>query len=152
MDGKCMTPKEPVWLEQARSIALVGHAGQYDKSGGNYFDHTERVADMAPVDDYEGRAAAYLHDVLEDTEFTERMLRLAGIPMSVVDAVEALTHRNHEPNETYWNRVKLNDLALRVKLWDIDDNMDQARLAALDPETRERLTLKYTKARAILGG
>ena len=47
--------------------------------------------------------------------------------------------------------IRLNALALRVKLADIADNTDEARLAMLDEVTAARLRQKYAKARVLLG-
>ncbi len=42
-------------------------------------------------------------------------------------------------------------IALRVKLADIADNMDEERLALLDPQTANRLRRKYKQALKALG-
>ncbi len=72
-------------LEHARSFATIAHEGQMRKDGKNaYIVHPERVVKIlqkAGVVDKEVLAAAYLHDVLEDTpadisEFPERVQKL----------------------------------------------------------------------------
>jgi (p)ppGpp synthase/HD superfamily hydrolase len=72
-------------LEHARSFATIAHEGQIRKDGKNpYIVHPERVVKIlqnAGVVDKEVLAAAYLHDVLEDTkadisEFPERVQKL----------------------------------------------------------------------------
>ncbi|MDX6230901.1 MAG: hypothetical protein QOI76_4291, partial [Frankiales bacterium] len=95
-------------------------------------------------------AAAWLHDVLEDTRTTVTDLAAQGIPATVVAAVEALTRGNGEAPDDYYARVAANPLALKVKRADIADNADPERLAHLDPATRERLTAKYDHARVVL--
>lgn len=141
----------PDYVEQAAALAEIAHRGQFDKCGAPYFEHPTAVAEMLPEDDHEGRAAAYLHDILEDTEITSQILYWMGIPVSVIDAVEILTHKPFEPNETYWLRIRLNPLALRVKAADIAHNLDPKRLAKLDSMTASRLIRKYTRARDFLG-
>ncbi|MBI4157958.1 hypothetical protein HY502_03865, partial [Candidatus Woesebacteria bacterium] len=73
-----------------------------------------------------------------------------GFPKEIVDAVDALTKREGESDPQYLARVKENELARGVKLYDIEDNADPERLAKLDQETRERLTKKYRYARDFL--
>ena len=95
-------------------------------------------------------AAALLHDVLEDTSTTAADLVAAGIPHPVIDAVDAVTKRDGEPVETYFERVRANPWAVMVKTADNADNTDPVRVAELDAETRERLHNKYVRARALL--
>lgn len=73
-------------LSKARAFATVAHSGQMRKDGKSpYIVHPERVVKAlqeAGVTDQEILAAAYLHDVLEDTKetiegkFPERVVRL----------------------------------------------------------------------------
>jgi (p)ppGpp synthase/HD superfamily hydrolase len=141
-------------IHTARSIATVAHTGQVDKTGHPYIEHPTRVAErvvaLFPDAPPEVVAAALLHDVIEDTLVTETDLIAAGIPASVVEAVEAVTKREGEPVERYFARVRTNPWAVMVKTADIADNTDPARVAQLDPETRDRLHTKYTRARALL--
>lgn len=135
-------------IDRARLIAEKAHAGQVDKAGCPYIEHVARVADR--VEGGVEKAVAWLHDVLEDTILEAPDLRYKGMPEEVVQAVLALTHRPHEPRDVYYLRVKADRYALAVKLADIADNSDPARLAQLNDTTRERLTAKYAKARAEL--
>lgn len=87
-------------------------------------------------------AAAWLHDVCEDhPEYYSRMAEM--MPSEVIRAVDALD-RNIAGD--YYQRIGENYLALRVKLADIADNSDEARLSLLDPKTADRLRRKYKKA------
>lgn len=94
-------------------------------------------------------AAAWLHDVVEDTEITLADLEQT-FPPDVTAAVDALTRRSDETPAEYYARVRTVPLALTVKLADMADNSDPQRLAQLDAATRERLTAKYARARAQL--
>lgn len=132
----------------AATIAALAHKGQKDKLGKPYIDHPHWVANDAqrqglPV---EAIAAAWLHDVLEDTTLTGARLLELGIPASVVEIVEALTHPKSESNLEYYARVKKNPLALQVKLCDIRHNTDPGRMKALPEETATRLRTKYAIA------
>jgi len=61
-----------------------------------------------------------------------------------------LTKRGGESYEGYLERVKGNQLAVKVKRADIMDNMDVARFACIKPEDVVRLSKKYTAAWEML--
>lgn len=136
-------------VEQARDLAMSAHAGQVDKAGAPYAGHPERVAARLDGDEL-AQAAAWLHDVVEDTSVTLEQLSEAGFPPAVVAAVDAVTRRPGEASDTYYARVAGDALAVKIKRADIADNTDPARVAALDPATRERLAAKYEHALAVL--
>jgi (p)ppGpp synthase/HD superfamily hydrolase len=133
----------------ARRLATHHHAGQVDKAGQPYIGHIERVADRVSHLEPEVVAAAWLHDIVEDTAVTEADLAAAGIPAVVIEAVVLLT-KTGGPLDAYYARIRENPLALAVKLADIADNADPDRQVQLAPEVRERLTRKYAKAVAAL--
>ena len=128
-------------------LAIELHKGQKDKSGEPYILHVERVAENFPKDSLE-YLVALLHDTVEDTEITIDDLRYLGLPESVLEAVDAITHRTHEPLVEYYARIKCNPLATKVKLADVRDNAD--RLQKLPKETQVRLTRKYRRALKVL--
>jgi hypothetical protein len=144
---------EPSYVEKALMIANAAHLGQRGKSGRigePYFFHCLRV--MMRGKDDEEKAVGVLHDALEDTDVTARELLQEGIPLHIVQAVVAISHKPGEPRVDYYERLKQNDLALRVKRYDLDDNTDPERMALLDKETKRRLTKKYKKAYSLLYG
>ncbi|MFZ2526639.1 MAG: HD domain-containing protein [Rhodococcus sp. (in: high G+C Gram-positive bacteria)] len=132
----------------AEQIATTAHHGQVDKAGRPYITHPARVAARVAGDDY-AVAAAWLHDVVEDTEVTLADLEQL-FPPEVTAAVEALTRRPGEAPADYYARVREVPLAVTVKLADLADNSDPRRLARLDAPTRDRLTAKYARAHAEL--
>ena len=137
---------------RAEAIARAAHDGQVDKAGMPYAEHPSRVAARC-APDTDAMAAAWLHDVLEDTDVTAQTLRAHGIPEHVIAAVEALTRRNGEDPDASYARVARDPLALTVKFADLADNGDPARLAMLamdDPATAARLQKKYAHAREVL--
>ncbi|MGC5023317.1 HD domain-containing protein [Tsukamurella sp. DT100] len=134
----------------ADSLAEAAHAGQTDKAGNDYITHPRRVAGLVTPQTAENRAAALLHDVLEDTSVTAHELASAGIPAPVVRAVDLLTRRADVPSEAYYAAIRADPIALAVKRADIADNTDPQRLALLDPATQERLRAKYAAAIAAL--
>ena len=73
------------------------------------------------------KAVAWLHDVIEDTDWTRAMLvERAGISSKVADAVEILTRQKVlETYDQYIARVVLskNPMALQVKRADLQDHL-----------------------------
>lgn len=124
-------------LEDAILLAVQSHRGATDKAGNPYILHPLRM--MLRLDTDEERMAAVLHDVVEDTTVTLDDLREAGYPPAVVEAVEHLTARSGETYEEFIRRAARNPIARRVKLADLEDNMDVRRLGPLTPKDLERL-------------
>lgn len=135
-------------LEDAIMLAARSHRGVTDKAGAPYILHPLRM--MLRLDTDEERMAAVLHDVVEDTGVTLEDLRRAGYPDVVVEAVDHLTWRKEEESyEDFIRRAASHPVARKVKLVDLEDNMDLKRLAELTPTDLERLD-KYHRMRRWL--
>jgi (p)ppGpp synthase/HD superfamily hydrolase len=124
-------------LEDAIALAVEAHRGQRDKAGQTYILHPLRV--MMRLDTDAERMAAILHDVVEDTPYTLERLRELGYPEEVLGALDCLTKRDGETYEAFIERVRPHPLARRVKLADLEDNMDVRRLPTVGPKEAERL-------------
>lgn len=125
-----------VLIDQSMKVAQAAHMGQKRNGGGDYFiEHVSQVA--AAVEDYL-KPIAFLHDVLEDTPVTLDQLKEAGFPDYVLNAVDILTHKNHEPNVSYWTRIAQNKDAATVKIADIKNNLSSS--------PSDRAKEKYAKA------
>lgn len=136
------------WVERARTLAMEAHAGQVDKAGHPYIGHVGRVAAAVRGDD-EAEVVAWLHDVVEDCPaFAEQV---KAFPDPLQHAVRLLSRTSAADADTYYARISADPLALKVKLADIADNADEARLESLDAATAERLRDKYRRALAALG-
>ena len=136
------TSKHPM-LELALSIATEAHGGQFDKAGIDYIEHPIFVASQ--VDSEEEKAVALLHDVIEDSSVTAEELLNAGLPETVVTAVQILSKKKGQDYQTYLKTVKSNPLARAVKLADLKHNSDLLRLETITDKDLERLE-KYKKA------
>ena len=134
-------------LSKAITIALRAHEGQVDKAGRPYASHIMRVTEMCNTLDEKITGA--LHDIVEDTQWTLEMLYDEGFPKHIVDAVEHLTRREGEGYSDYISRIKENELASRVKINDLNDNMDPRRCEELSDLNFERLS-RYQKAKQEL--
>lgn len=134
-------------MELADSIARQAHAGQTDKGGHPYIEHPRAVA--AQLDDPFLKAAALLHDVVEDTDWTVDALGQAGMDPAVIEIVTTLTHRNGESYWDYLRRVRLNPQAVPVKVADLTHNSQIDRIPRPSRFDFMRLE-KYRKAMAYL--
>ena len=136
------TSKQPM-LELALSIATEAHRGQFDKAGIDYIEHLIFVASQ--VDSEEEKAVTLLHDVIEDSSVTAEELLNAGLPETVVTAVQILSKKKGQDYQTYLKTVKSNPLARAVKLADLKHNSDLSRLETITDKDLEGLE-KYKKA------
>jgi hypothetical protein len=136
----------------ARGIAFIAHRGQLDRNGAPYIDHPGRIAErFDPATEPVEAAAAWLHDVLEDTPVTADELFEAVILPDVIEVVRLLTRTPDVAADEYYARLRGHEVARRVKLADIDDNTARWRLRRLDYDMQVRLVEKYRVARRALG-
>lgn len=137
-------------LERALLLAVTAHAGQVDKAGMPYILHPLRL--MLRLATQEERIVAVLHDTLEDTSLTLDGLRQEGFSAAVLTALDHLTHRAEHSYAAYIQRLQANSLAVRIKLLDLEDNMDIRRLdAQLSDRDLQRLA-KYRYFWSLLQG
>src|SRR5258706_10543630 len=106
-----------------------------------YIRHPEAVA-LRVAGDPLAEAAAWLHDVLEDTNLTEDALREHQIPEDVIACVVLLTHKADMEYERYLSYIKSNALARKVKIADM--------LSNLSDHPSERQIVKYARGLLIL--
>lgn len=137
-----MTTAQPL-IELALHRALKAYSGKVDKAGKPYILHPLRLA--ARLEDQISQSVALLHDVIEDSDATEDDLRDDGFPESVISAVVALTRRKGESYEAFIDRVRVHPLARKIKLLDIEDNMNLLRLNAVTESDLQRIA-KYHRA------
>lgn len=136
-------------INKAIDLAYSAHHGQKDKAGRPYFTHPFTVA--MKMETEAEICTALLHDVVEDTGITPEYLRENFTP-EIAEAVDVLTHRDGESYDEYILKIKANPLACKVKLSDIEHNMDVTRLAE-NSEAMKRYDdrrKKYEHAREIL--
>lgn len=106
----------------AESIARKAHSGQFRRDGVTpYITHPEAVAAMFTDDTL--KAIAWLHDVVEDTEYGFVDLANEGVDDDVIDALVNLTHDKGEDYWSYVNGVSVHRQATLVKLADIFHNL-----------------------------
>ena len=145
-----------VMVVEACEIARRAHIGQKDKGGSSYIEHPLRVMSAMVEDDYAGRITSVLHDVVEDTSVTlAELVSWLGIPAysGIAFALETLTKRRKDSYGEFIERIVKSDseLAVRVKIADLEDNMDIRRLPSLGNSDLQRL-VKYHRAWRHLKG
>lgn len=132
-------------VDIALKIAVEAHKGQVDRDDEAYILHPLTVGLMGKTD--EERCAGFLHDVLEDTDYTVEMLEEAGIPDGVINALKLLTH---DKDTLYYDYIQHiidshNPIALRVKYNDLQHNYERGK-AYPDLQEKHGKALKMIKA------
>lgn len=135
----------------ALDLAADAHQGQVDKSGNDYFEHSFRVSTpFIQSGDATAAIVSLLHDCVEDTWVTLGFLE-DRFPEEIVDAVDALTRREDETYRQYIRRLCRNDIARRVKMEDIKDNLRPDRLFPGAPLERYRRTQAWIQGYELTG-
>ena len=129
-------------VDLAREIATRAHAGQFRRDGVTpYILHPQAVAGRV-AGDPTAEAAAWLHDVLEDTAVTAEELLSAGIPATVVEVAQMLTHDETRSYEDYLAGIAAHPVAKKVKIADM--------LTNLSDTPTDRQIVKYARGLLIL--
>jgi len=134
-------------LEDAISLAAEAHRDQKDKANAPYILHPLRV--MLRMETETDRIIAVLHDVVEDTSVTLRDLQVAGYSTEIVVAIEYLTRAKGEEYEQFIERMKGNTLAVKIKIADLEDNLNFERIKEPNEDDLRRYE-KYRRALAVL--
>ncbi|MFI3218540.1 MAG: GTP pyrophosphokinase [Methylococcales bacterium] len=129
-------------IEKSLAIALRAHTGITDKAGHAYILHPLRI--MAKMTTEIEMSAALLHDVIEDSDITALDLLSEGIPSVVVEAVLCLTKQSGENYHDFVLRAKQNPIARKVKIADIEDNINVLRITNLTEKDLARIAKYHT--------
>lgn len=130
-------------LEKAILIAAKAHYRQLDKGGQPYILHPLRV--MQNCNTEAEKICAVLHDVIEDTEITLNVLEKEGFSDEILKVLDLLTKRPGEDYNLFIGRICNNDMACRVKIADLQDNMNLTRIQNPTAEDKKRVE-KYMTA------
>ena len=128
-------------LSKAIAIAAQAHLNDVDKGGNAYILHPLRLMSHMHTD--EEKMTAVLHDVVEDhfhEGWTFDRLLSEGIPQTVVDALKCVTKTHEDEDYTaFIHRAAANPIAKKVKIADLEDNMNMLRFKTLSDKDLERL-------------
>jgi (p)ppGpp synthase/HD superfamily hydrolase len=130
-------------LDRAIEIVVEADRNQQDKAGAPYILHPLRV--MMSFETEKEMTVAVMHDVVEDSLWTAERLRDEGFSEEIVQAVACVTKVIGESYEQFAERTKTDELARRVKIADLEDNMDMRPIAELTGQDLERFH-KYHRA------
>jgi (p)ppGpp synthase/HD superfamily hydrolase len=138
-------------VEDAIALAAIAHRDQQYPSpeGEPYIFHPLRM--MLTLSDPVDQMAAVLHDVVEETHLRLQDLVQAGYSSELVTAIDTLTHRPTESYSDYIERVATNDVARRVKVADLMENLANNLRSPTEPGNAERIA-RYELALARLDG
>lgn len=146
---------DDIYLKSATLVRIL-FRDRKDKAGEPYLGHLLRVSNKMTTLD--GMVAGLLHDVVEDisdVEFDD--LLDIGIPDNIVEALKLVTKEPTSKKLTQEEKLyrynkeidKIiasgNDLALELKISDMSDNFNPARLEKLPLEKLIWFNEKYAK-------
>lgn len=136
-------------LSRAIEIAVAAHSAQFDKAGAPYILHPLRV--MMKIDNDKERIVAVLHDVLEDGPDEQKQAVRSELSRDLLAALECVTKLPSEEDDysSFIRRLAPNPIARKVKIADLEDNLDVTRLKQLTEKDIARLN-KYLDALRVL--
>lgn len=114
-------------IDLCLKIATETHRGQKDLDGNPVILHPLTVGLMGKTPDEQ--CAGFLHDVVEDTDYTFDDLLHAGVSPHIADALRLLTHQEGTAYLDYVRNIANsgNRLAIAVKLNDLHHNLERGR-------------------------
>ena len=133
-------------INKAINIMYNAHKEQYDKGNYPYVFHPYHIAEQMNTEDE--IIVALLHDVVEDTNITIDDLSKEGFDSNIIEALKLLTKKTNNYEE-YISRISTNPLAKKIKLADLNHNLDITRIP--NPQERDYKRIEqYKKAIEIL--
>lgn len=126
-------------FEDAIILAARAYRGRVDKEGQPKIFHHIRV--MLRFNNANERIVAILHDLIKANGFVLDHLRTTGYSEQILQALDCLTRRKNESYEQFVERVKENPIARKVKIADLEDNVDLKRHSRHSVFTEENLRL-----------
>lgn len=125
-------------MKLSEEIASKAHANMKRKNGQPYIEHPRRVANSL-LKKYNNPILAsvgWLHDVIEDTNYTAKDLVALGIPEYVVNMVQIVSRNKYETYFDFILRISENVHCCKIKLADLEDNMSDLEEGSLKDKYR----------------
>ena len=136
-----ITDRELAWADENltafRALALELHEGQVDIGRNPYYLHLQYVADQQTT--CVGKILGYFHDSVEDGKIDFVTLRRYGIPEAIVQRIEILTRRKGQDYDRYVQRAGEDVYTRRVKIADLEHNLQLGRLRKWTEGLAERV-------------
>ena len=124
-------------VELALAIALDAHKGQVDLDGKPAILHPLAVG-------MEGKnltemCVGFLHDVVEDSDYTFERLREMGVALKIIRTLQVLTHDKSVPYMDYIRSIEAsgNEAALQVKLNDLRHNLLRGSISGHNKQVKK---------------
>lgn len=134
-------------IDDVLKFAYEKHKGQFDKAGVPYILHPLHVALQMETEDE--KIVALLHDTLEDTDATIEDFKGLGLSEEIISSIKLLTRSKDMPYMEYIKIISTDKLAKKVKLKDLEHNLDDSRFKG-DKNKTESLMKRYKKAYEFL--
>lgn len=114
-------------IDKAIAIAVDAHSADIDLDGNPTILHALTVG-MAGKSDNE-KIVGFLHDVVEDTDYTMSDIEAEGFDAESMEALRLLTHERNVPYMEYIERIckSGNKTAVNVKINDLKHNLKRGR-------------------------
>ena len=114
-------------VEKCIKIAMEAHEGQRDRDGNAVILHPLIVGSMGKTD--AEKCVGFLHDVVEDTDWSFDDLRNENIPEEIIEALQLCTHNDSIAYDEYVQRIidSGNLTAIHVKLNDLHHNIARGK-------------------------
>ncbi len=114
-------------VEQCTMIAHEAHFQQRDRDGNAVILHPLIVGSMGKTD--AEKCVGFLHDVVEDSDWTFDDLLSEGLPTIIVDTLRLLTHQEGTDYYEYVQRIidSGNQTAINVKRNDLLHNIARGK-------------------------
>ena len=134
-----------ITVEDALRIAVDAHNGQKDLDGNPVILHP--IAVGLAGNNREEIIGGFLHDVVEDTEFTLNDLLARGVDKTIVETLQLLTHTKDISYDEYVQRIVTsgNSIAIHIKYNDLKHNLKRGRAGG-----HWKIVAKHEKALAII--
>lgn len=114
-------------VEKCIRIAMDAHEGQRDRDGNAVILHPLLIGSMGQTD--AEKCVGFLHDVVEDTDWTFDDLHNEDIPDEIIDVLRLCTHDDSMSYDDYVQRIidSGNMTAIHVKLNDLHHNIARGK-------------------------
>lgn len=134
-----------ITVEDALRIAVDAHNGQKDLDGNPVILHP--IAVGLAGNNREEIIGGFLHDVVEDTEFTFNDLLARGVDKTIVETLQLLTHSKDISYDEYVQRIVTsgNSITIHIKYNDLKHNLKRGRAGG-----HWKIVAKHEKALAII--
>lgn len=114
-------------VEKCIRIAMDAHEGQRDRDGNAVILHPLIVGSLGLTD--AEKCVGFLHDVVEDTDWTFDDLQDEDIPEEIIEALQLCTHEDGQDYYEYVKRIldSGNMTAIHVKQNDLRHNIARGK-------------------------